>query len=169
MNVFQNSFRGYLVNFTIWIDLLPKHEVKLMGMVTSAMKLKDSFYGRKAMTNLDSILKKQRRYFADKSLSSQSYGFSSSYVWMWDLDHKEGWAPKIDAFELVLEKTLNIPWIARRNQSILKEINLEYSLEGLILKLQYFGHLMWRADSFEKTLMLGKIEGTRRRGWQRIR
>ena len=73
---------------------------------------------------------------------------------------------------MVLEKTLESPWDARRpNQSILKEISPEYSLEGLMLKLklQYFGHLMRRADSFEKTLMLGKIEGGRRRGQQRMR
>ena len=71
---------------------------------------------------------------------------------------------------MVLEKTLEIPWTARRsNQSILKEISSEHSLEGLMQKLQYFGHLMRRADSFEKTLMLGKIEGRRRRGRQRMR
>ena len=72
---------------------------------------------------------------------------------------------------MVLEKTLRVPWAARSNQSILKEISPEYSLEGLMLKqkLQYFGHLMGRADSFEKTLMLGKIEGRRRRGRQRMR
>ena len=73
---------------------------------------------------------------------------------------------------MVLEKTLRVPWTARKsNQSILREISYEYSLEGLMLKLklQYFGHLMRRADSFEKTLMLGKIEGGRRRGRQRIR
>ena len=71
---------------------------------------------------------------------------------------------------MVLEKTLRVPWAARSNQSILKEISPEYSLEGLMLKqkLQYFGHLMGRADSFEKTLMLGKIEGRRRRGQQRM-
>ena len=80
---------------------------------------------------------------------------------------------RTDAFELwCWRRLLRVPWIARRsNQSILKEISPEYSLEGLILKLklQYFGHLMWRADSLEKTLMLGKIEGRRRRGWQRVR
>ena len=90
---------------------------------------------------------------------------------MWDF--KEIWAPKNDAFELwCWRRLLRVPWTARRpNQSILKEINSEYSLEGLMLKLklQYFGHLMWRADSLEKTLMLGKIEGGRRRGWQRMR
>ena len=80
---------------------------------------------------------------------------------------------RIDAFELwCWRRLLRVPWTARRsNQSILKEISAGSSLEGLILrlKLQYFGHLMWRADSFEKTLMLGKIEGRRRRGWQRMR
>ena len=96
------------------------------------------------------------------------------HVWMWDLDYKESWVPKnwIDAFELwCWRKLLRIPWTARRsNQSILKEISAGCSLEGLMLKLklQYFGHLMQRADSLEKTLMLGKIEGRRRRGWQRI-
>ena len=80
---------------------------------------------------------------------------------------------RIDAFELwCWRRLLRVPWTAKRsNQSILKEISPEYSLEGLMLnlKLQYFGHLMWRTDSFEKTLMLGKIEGRRRRGWQRVR
>ena len=79
---------------------------------------------------------------------------------------------RIDAFELwCWRRLLRVPWTARSNQWILKEISLEYLLEGLMLKLklQYFGHLMWRTDSFEKTLMLGKIEGRRRRGWQRMR
>ena len=103
----------------------------------------------------------------------KSYGFSGNHVWMWELDHKESWAPKNWCFwTVVLEKTLRVPWTARRsNQSILREISPEYSLEGLMLKLklQCFGHLMWRADLFEKTLMLGKVEGRRRRGWQRMR
>ena len=78
---------------------------------------------------------------------------------------------RIDAFELWFwRRLLRVPWTARRsNQSILKEINPEYLLEGLMLKLQYFGHLMRRTDSLEKTLMLGKIEGRRRKGWQRMR
>jgi len=92
---------------------------------------------------------------------------------MWELDCEESWAPKNWCFwTVVLEKTLDSPWTARRsNQLILKEISLEYSLEGLMLKLkfQYFGYLMWRAESFEKTLMLGKVEGRRRRGQQRMR
>ena len=101
---------------------------------------------------------------------------------MWELEHKEGWALKNWCFQtVVLEKTLQIPWTARRsNQSTLREINPlsldnflreinPLSLEGLMLKLQYFGHLMWRADSLEKTLMVWKIEGKRRRGRQRVR
>ena len=111
-------------------------------------------------------------YFADKGPSSQSYDFSSSHVWMWELDYKESWAPKNWYFwTVVLEKTLEVPWTARRsNQSILKEISPEYPLEGLMkLKLQYFGHLMQRMGSLEKTLMLGKVEGRRRRGQQRMR
>ena len=92
---------------------------------------------------------------------------------MWELDHKEGWISNNWCFcTVLLEKTLRVPWTARRsNQSILKEISPEYSLEGLMLRLKllYFGHLMWRANSLEKTLMLVKIEGRRRRGWKRMR
>ena len=88
------------------------------------------------------------------------------------MDHKKTEHRKVEAFELwCWRKLLRVPWTARRsNQSILKEINPEYSLEGLILKLklQYFGHLMQRAESLEKTLMLGTIEGKRRRGQQRM-
>ena len=90
-----------------------------------------------------------------------------------ELDYKEGWAPKNWCFwTVLLEKTLESPLDCKEiSQSILKEISPEYSLEGLMLKLklQYFGHLMWRTDSLEKTLMLGKIEDGRRRGWQRMR
>ena len=128
--------------------------------------------GRKVMTNLDSILK-NRHHFANKGPSSQRCGFASSHVWMWELDYKESWGLKNWCFwTVVLEKTLRVLWTARRpNQSILKEISPEYSLEGLMLKLklQYFDHLMWRIDSFEKTLMLGKIDDRRRRGQQRMR
>ena len=127
--------------------------------------------GRKVMTNLDSLLK--RHHFPNESPSSQSYGFSSSHVWMWELDYKETEHKRIDSFELCCwRRLLRIPWTAMRsNQSILKEISPEYSLEGLMLKLklQYFGHLMGRADSLEKTLMLGKVEGRGRRGQQRMR
>ena len=89
----------------------------------------------------------------------------------WTIKKAECW--RIDVFELwCWRRLLRVPWTARRsNQPILKEISPKYSLEGLMLKLklQYFGHLMWRTDSFEKTLMLGKTEGRRRRGWQRMR
>ena len=113
------------------------------------------------------------RYFANKGLSSQGYGISSSHVWIWELDCEESWAPKTWCFwTVVLEKILESILDPRRcNQSILKEISPECSLEGLMLKLklQYFGHLMWRFDSLEKTLMLGRIGGRRRRGRQRMR
>ena len=119
-------------------------------------------------------IKKQRHCFADKGLSHQSYGFTSSHVWMWELDNKESWAPRNWCFWTgMLERTLESllvwkeikPVLKEISQSVLKEISPEYSLEGLMLKLQYFGHLMWRRDSLEKTLMLGKIEGRRRREW----
>ena len=126
--------------------------------------------GRKVMTNLDSIFK-SRDYFVNKGPSSQSYGFSSSHVWMWELDYKESWALKNWWFELwCWRRLLRVPWTARQsNQSILKEISPGCSLEGLMLKLklQYFGHLMWRTDSLEKTLMLGKFEGKREEGSRR--
>ena len=124
------------------------------------------------MTNLDNI-KKQRHYFANEGPSSQGYGFSSGHVWMWVLDCEESWALKNWCFwTVVLEKTLRVPWTTRRSsQSILKEISPGCSLEGMMLKLklQYFGHLMRRVDSLEKTLMLGRIGGRRRRGRQRMR
>ena len=92
---------------------------------------------------------------------------------MWELDYKESWAPKNWCFwTVVLEKTLESPLDCKEIQPVnpnLKEISPEYSLEGLMLKLQYFDHLMWRTDSLRKGLMLGKIEGRRRRGWQGIR
>ena len=119
------------------------------------------------------LIKKQRHYFANKDLSSQSYGFSSDHVWMWELDCEESWAPKNWCFwTVVLEKTLESSLDYKEIQPVHPgEINPEYSLEGLMLKLklQYFGQPMQRTDSFEKTLMLGKIEGGRRRGQQRIR
>ena len=126
--------------------------------------------GRKARTNLDSILK-SRHYFANKGPSSQGYGISTSHVRMWELDYKECWASKNWCFwTAVLGTTPESPLYCKEiKPAILKEISPEYSLEGLMfkLKLQYFGHLMRRADSFEKILMLGKIESKRRSGWQR--
>ena len=103
------------------------------------------------------------KYFADKGSYGQSYGFSSSHVWMWELDHKESSVPKNWCFKLwCWRRLLRVPWTARRsNQSIFKEVNSEYSLESLILKLklQYFGHLIQRANSLEK----------RRWCWERLK
>ena len=124
--------------------------------------------GRKAVTNLDSILKSRHITLPT------NVGLVKAIVFPIVMYGCESWSVKkaehrrIDAFELQCwRRLLRVPWIARRaNQSILKEISPEYSLERLMLKLklQYFGHLMWRTDSFEKTLMLGKIEGGKRRG-----
>ena len=103
-------------------------------------------------------IKKLRHQFADKGLYSQSYSFSSSHVWMWELNHKESWVLKNWCFWVVgLGKILESPWTARWNQSILKEINPE--LEKLMLKLQYFGHVIRRANALHETLMLGKRAG----------
>jgi len=127
----------------------------------------------KVMTNLDSILKS--RYI---TLSTKVH-LAKAMIFPLAMDGCESWTVKkaehrrIDAFELwCWRRLLRVPWTARiSNQSILREISLGCSLEGLMLKLklQYFGHLMGRADSFEKTLMLGKIDGRRRRGWERVR
>ena len=118
-------------------------------------------------------IEKQRHYFVNKRPSSQGYGFSSGHVWMWELGYKENWAPKNWWFwTVVLEKTLESPLDSKEIKPVHpKEISPEYSLERLMLKLklQYFGHMMWRADSFEKTLMLGKIGGRRRRRQRRMR
>ena len=126
---------------------------------------------KKSYNQLRQHIKKQRHHFANKGLSSQSYGFSSSHVWMWELDYKKSWAPKNWCFwTVVLEKTLESPLDSKRsNQS--KGRQPWYTLEGVMLrlKLQDFGCLMQRANLLEKTLMLGKIEGRRRRGWQRTR
>ena len=146
---------------------------KSLQMVIAAMKLIHLLLGRKVMTNLDSLLKSR-----DFTLSTKvhvvkamvfpgvMYGCES-----WTVNKVE--CQRIDAFELwCWRRLLTVPWTARRsNQSLLKEISPGCSLEGLMLKLklQYFGHLMQRANSLEKTLMLGKIEGRRRREWQKIR
>ena len=127
------------------------------------------FFGRKTMTNLDSILKKQRHYFAGKCSYRHSYVFSNSQVWMWELDHKESWGPKNWCFwTVMLEKTLESPLDCKEIQHVNPKGNESWIFIGRT-ELQYFGHLMQRTDSLEKTLMLGKIEGRRRRGWQRMR
>ena len=130
--------------------------------------------GRKAMAKLDSILKSRETFLYKKKVHLVKamvfpvvmYGCES-----WTIKKAECW--RIDAFELLCwRRLLRVPWIPKRSkQSILKEISPEYSLDRLTLKLklQYFGHLIWTTDSLEKTLMLGKIEGGRRREWQRMR
>ena len=127
--------------------------------------------GRKAVTNLDSILKSRDITLPTEVCVVKAILFPVvMYRWeSWTIQKAEH--RRIDALELWCRRRfLRVPWTAgRSNQSILKEINPEYSLEGLMLKLQYFGHLMRRADSLEKMLMLGKIEGRRRIGWQRMR
>ena len=117
--------------------------------------------------------KKQRRYFVNKGPSSQGYGFSSGHVWMWELDCEESWAPKNWCFwTVVLEKTLESPLDCKEIQPVHSKGDQSWVfMEGLMLKLklQYFGHLMHRVDSLEKTLMLGGVGGRRRRGRQRMR
>ena len=129
--------------------------------------------GRKAMTNLDNILKSRDITLLKIFHIAKAMIFPVVIYGCKSWTTKKAECQRIDAFQLWCWRgLLRIPWTARRwNQSILKEINPEYSLAGLMLKLklQYFGHLMQRADSLEKTLMLGKIEGKRRRGWQRMR
>ena len=146
---------------------------KSLQMVTIAMKLRHLLHGRKVMTNLDSILNSR-----DITLPREVH-LVKAVVFPVVMYGCESWTIKkaehqsIDAFELwCWRRLLRAPWTARRsNQSILKETSPEYSLEGLMLKLklQYFGHLMQRVDSLEKTLMLGGIGGRRRRGWWRMR
>ena len=142
---------------------------KSLWMMTAAMKLKDIAPWKKSYDELS--IKKGRHHFANKSLYSQSMVFPIVMYRCesWTIKKAEHW--RIDAFKLCWQRLLSGPWTARRsNQLILKEINPEHSLEGLMLKLNlwYFGPLMRKADSLEKALMLGKIEGRRRRvdrGW----
>ena len=146
---------------------------KSLQMVTAAKKLRHLLLGRKAMTNLDSILKRKDITLSTKIhlVKAMVFPVVMSGCESWTIKKADHW--RIDAFELwCWRRLLRVPWTTRRsNQSILKEISPEYSLEGLMLKLklQYFGHLMGRTDSLGKTLMLGKIEGRRRRGrqWKR--
>ena len=153
-----------VTDFILWVSKITadgdcSHEIKRYLLL-----------GRRVMTNLDSILKSRDITLPTKVCLVKTmvfpvvmYGCES-----WTVKKVEHW--RIDAFELwCWRRLLRVPWTARRsNQSILKEISPKYSSEGLMLKLQYFGHLMWRNDSFEKTLMLGKIE-VGRRGGQRMR
>ena len=145
----------------ITADISCSHEIKRRLLL-----------GRKVKTNLDSLLKSKDVILPTKVCLVKAMVFSVIMYGCerWTTKKAEHW--RIDAFELwCWRRLLRVPWTARANQSILKEISPEYSLEGLMLKLklQYFGHLMRGTDSLEKTLILGKIEGRRRRGWQRMR
>ena len=156
-----NSDRLYFGGSKITADGDCSHEIK-----------RNLLLGRKVMTNLDSLLKMRDITLPKKVCLVKAVVFPVIMhgCESWTIKKAERW--RIDAFKLwCWRRLLRVPWTARRpNQSMLKEISPKYSLEGLMLKLklQYFGHLMWRTDSFEKNLMLGKIEG-RRRGWQRMR
>jgi len=157
-----NSVRLYFLGSKITADGDCSHEIKRRLLL-----------GRKAMTNLDSILKSRDITLPTKVRLVKAMVFPVVMYGCESWTVKKAEPQRIDAFELwCWRRLLRVPWTARRsNQSILKEISPKYSLEGLMLKLklQYFGHLMRRTDSFEKTLMLGKIEGRRRRGWRRMR
>ena len=137
------------------------------------MKLKEACSWKKSYYQPRQHIKKQRHYFTNIGPSSESYDFLVAIYECESWTIKKAEHRRIHAFELwCWRNLLRVPWTARRsNQSILKEINPGYSLEGLMLKLklQYFGHLMRRTALLEKTLILGKIEGRRRRGWQRMR
>ena len=142
-------------------------------MMTPDVKLKDTCSWKKSYDKRRHSIIKQRHHFADKGPYSQSSGFFSSHVQRWELDIKMAEPWRIDAFEpWCWRKLLRVPSTVRRsNQLILKEISHECSLEGLMLKLklQSFGHVMQRANSWEKTLTMGKIEDRRRREWLRVR
>ena len=145
---------------------------KSLQMVTAAVKLRHLLIGRKVMTNLDSTLKSRDIILPAKVCLVKAMVSPVVMCGCESWTDEESWVPKNWCFwTVVLEKTLENPlYLKESNQAILKEISPDYSLEGLMLKmkLQYFGHLMWRTDSFEKTLMLGKIESRRRRGRQRM-
>ena len=144
---------------------------KSLQMVPVALKLRDFLLERKAMTNLDSILK-SRHYFAYNDLYSESYDFSSSHVWMWELDIKRLTTKELMFWTVVLEKTLESLLDSKEIKPVNPKGNQSWIFIGRTdanVKLQYFGHLMRRADSLEKTLMLGKIEVRWRMGWQRMR
>ena len=139
-----------------------------LQMVTEAMKLKTLASWKKSYDQPRQHIKKQRHYFANKGPSSKSYGFSSSHVWMWELDHKEGWTLKNWCFwTVVLIKTLMSPLDWKE----IKPVNPKGNQSWISLrrtdaekKLLYFGHLMRRANSLEKALMLGKIKGRNKKG-----
>ena len=168
-NRWGNSGNSGLINFSElqnhcrwWLQPWNYHEIKRCLLLR-----------RKIKTNLNSILKSRNITLSTKVCLVRAMVFPAVMYGCERWTIKKAERQRIDAFELwCWRRLLRIPWTARRsNQSILKEISPGCSLEGLMLKLklQYFGHLMQRADSLDKTLMLGKIEGRKRRGWQRMR
>ena len=146
---------------------------KSLWTVTAAMKLKMLVPWEKSNDKPRQHIKKQRHYFTDKSPSSQSYSFSGSHVWMWDLDHKESWLLKNWCFwTVVLEMTLESSLDCKEIKSVTLKANQAWISIGRTdaeAEAMIFSHLMWRANSLKKILMLGKIEGRRRRGQQRMR
>ena len=142
-------------------------------MVIEPINLNDATPRKESYDQPRQHIEKQRHYFVNKGPSSQGYGFSSSHVWMWELDYKEGWPQKNWCFWTVgLEKTLESPLDSKEIQPVHPKRNHSWVFIGrtdVEAETPVFGHLMWRADSFEKTLMLGKVEGRRRRGRQRMR
>ena len=158
----RGSNRFYFLGLQNHVDGDCSHEIKRHLLLE-----------RKAVTSLDSTFKSRDIALPTKVhvVKTMLLVFSNSHVWIWNLDHKEGQVLKNWCFWVVLlEKSLENPSARTFNHSILKEINPEYSSEGLMLKLklQNLGHLIWRADSLEKTLMLRKIK-CKRREWQRMR
>ena len=137
-------------------------------MVTAAKKLKMLPPWKESHDQPRQHIQKQRHYFANKASSSQGYGFSSSHVWMWELDYKESWAQKNWCFwTVVLDMTLESPLDCKEIQPVHPKADRSWVFIGRTMlkpKLQYCGHLTWRADSFEKTLMLVKIEGRKPEG-----
>ena len=140
------------------------------------MKLRDAYSWKQSYDQPRQHIKKQRHYFANKGPSSQGYDFSSGHVWIWKLDYKERWALKNWCFwSVVLEKTLESPLDCKEIQPVHPKGDQSWVFIGKTVVGVFghlwpnFGHMMWRAASFEKTLMLGKIEGRRRRGRQKMR
>ena len=154
-------------------DTLFSCTLKSLQMVTAVMKSKDPCSLEEKLYQPRQHIKKERHYFANRGPYSQGFGFSKSHVLMLKMDHKKAECWELMLLSRVGEDLWESKGLSERgsNQSFLKEINPEYTLEGLTLKLklQYFGHLMGRADSLEKTLLLEQIEGRRRRERQRMK
>ena len=146
---------------------------KSLQMVTTAMMSKELIPWKESYDQPRQHIKKQRHYFANKGPSSQGYGLSSSHVWMWKLDYKEIWAPKNGYFWIVvLEKTLESPLDCKEIQPVHSKGDQSWEFIGrtdVEAETPILGHMMWRTDSFEMTLTLGKIKDGRRRGPERMR